>query len=684
MVPPSATAPYTADDFGFDLRRDVAPASHLWVGSGFATTAPAERTVLGVKGMHSPPFTAAELALDVVAVVDGHRVTDTGSLQKGDVGMLLAGHEWYPDRIERRGTFHHLRENGLLSIGVSSRLVPLADAHGFVLEARIENRSGRPVPVAFEAAVEPGAVGAVPLGEWDYGWPRFEAEPLQLVDDAQWRSDSIRVSLVVEGATERMLAPGESCDARFRVVVTAADAPTGESDDLAGGSARASAAWSARIERATASLPRLESEIPGLEDYYRRSLVSGLICLWENPAFAISPFPTVSGIEGAGICCYPWDIGGYAARSAALILGERSTQELLHLMVSSGIDRYSRFSPNGTGNDVPYAYSVWAFVNLVWAAASVGHPDAELLAAARGMLDAQQAGVAHWNGLSDFGPQPELLEMRGAGYEHVVASPNAEHAWILERMAELAELLDLAAEYPLAQWREQADSIRAAIGTHLWDEDRGWFRAVYPDGHEERIWSIQYFDALRFGACTPAMRDRLMEHVRDGAFLGEYGVSSVSAEDVVHYELNDPDWSGSGAYTGDGPILALTLWEQGEPERAWDVLRRHLWMGRLLPYFPQEHYADRPSVPEHKRANVIAGLSGVEAIVFGLCGVDPRPDGVTVVAPASAPGRTALNDLRIRGHRIDIELAEDRLRVVLDGAVVHDGEIRRIELDTRS
>jgi len=682
-APTATTAPYRVDDFGFDLRRAVTPASHIWVGSGFATVAPAERRVLGVRGLHTPPFTAPDLALDVAIEVDGHRILDQGSLQKGDVGLLLSGHDWYPNRFERRGTFHHLVDGRLISIGIRSTLVPLHDAHGFALEVQLTNRSGRAVPVVFGSEVAPGAVGSVPLGEWDYGWPRFEAQPMVRTSAHEWSSAQLRLVSLTDGAERRSLEDGASCTARFGVVLFDQDDTVPPADGMGAAAGRTRETWERRVEAATAALPRLSSDVPGLEAYYRRSLVSGLICLWDNPQFAIRPFPAVSGIEGAGICCYPWDIGGYAARAAALMLGAQGTQDLLHLMVSSGIDEHSRFSPNGTGNDVPYAYSVWAFVNLVWAAASVAEPDAELLAAARRMLDAQQADAVHWNGLSDFGPQPELLEMRGAGYEHVVASPNAEHAWVLDRFVELAELLGLAEEYPVVEWAQQADSIRAGIRAHLWDDDRGWFRAVYPDGHDEYIYSIQYFDALRFGACTPAMRERLLEHVRDGAFLGEYGVSSVSAEDQLHYELNDPDWSGAGAYTGDGPILALTLWEQGEPDKAWDVLRRHLWMGAQLPYFPQEHYADRPVVPEHKRANVIAGLSGVEAIVFGLFGVEPRPDGTTVVCPSAVPQRSVLSDLRIRGHRIDIELESHRLRVTLDDVVVHDGEIRRVDLDPR-
>ena len=180
---------------------------------------------------------------------------------------------------------------------------------------------------------------------------------------------------------------------------------------------------------------------------------------------------------------------------------------------------------------------------------------------------------------------------------------------------------------------------------------------------------------------TPEMVADVVSHLRDGAFLGTFGVSSISAEDTIHYELNDPDWSGGGAYIGEGPILAQTLYEIGKPELAWDVLQRLLWMGQYLPYFPQECYCDKAAVVAHKRANEVSGLAGLQAIVFGMAGFEPRMDGSLWLHPhPPKTGKVTLSGYPFQGHRIDLDMAADYCRISVDEVVVHEGRPRRLKV----
>lgn len=662
---------YQLNEFAFDLRASVAPSNHIWVCSGYSTAAPLANTVAGVSGLFSPPFAAQDVQVLLQFEADGHPVSDTGNRGKGDCGLLYAGAEWRPDRIERTGTYHYFVEERLISLSVRSALVPLADRAGFVLTVRVVNRADRGIQLRIEPQVTPGHPAIQSLDDWDFGHPPLGSQA-QETGSGIWENNQVRMTLLQEGVQPASLSPGQEAVYRLAIVLT----PTGESATLDGGSLadweqRTNKVWQQRIERTCKSVPRLTSDIPGLEDYYRRSLISGLICLWDHPDFAMQPFPVVAGMEGAGICCYPWDAGGYAGRMLGLMLGSDKTMELAQLMADCGIERHSRFAPSGLGKDVPYSYSLWSFFNLIWCNVTQYGHGLEFYELMKKLLLADEERLPAWNELLDYGKQHNLLEMRSAAHEHVVSSPNAERAWCYDRLADMAERLELD---EAGTWRDKAGRIREAIREHLWDEENGWFICRYPNGHVERVYTIQAFDTLRMEVCTPEMTTALLSHLRDGAFLAPYGVSSISAEDSLHYELNDPDWSGGGSYTGESPTLALTLWEQGQPELAWNVLKRLFWMGRHLPYFPQEHYCDRPAVPSHKRGNIVAGLTGTEALVFGMAGIQPQLDGTLLVFPQPPlAGNVSITGYMFRGRRIDVHMKPHHCEIVCDGMTVYSG-----------
>jgi hypothetical protein len=179
-------------------------------------------------------------------------------------------------------------------------------------------------------------------------------------------------------------------------------------------------------------------------------------------------------------------------------------------------------------------------------------------------------------------------------------------------------------QYERMQWRLLADSIKMTIKKELWDADSAWFRTLYPDGHSEFCYSIQGFDALNALGDKTLIKDAL-RHIPD--FLGNNGITSIAYTDKVHFEELDTDWSGGGAYTGDGPQLALFLYNFNYPDFAWDVLKRFLWMGKHMAYYPQEVYYNRPQGPAHKRANIISGMAGAQTILFGMIGLKYETDG---------------------------------------------------------
>ncbi|MEW2523076.1 MGH1-like glycoside hydrolase domain-containing protein [Actinacidiphila alni] len=639
---------YAGADFDFDLRRSVAET--LWTGSGWSTAALAPGTVCGVGACYAPPHAAPQARLSVAFEAGGVRIEDNGTPGIAGGGLLLAGGVWRLDGIERHGTYHRRDAGGrLVSLSVRSTLTPLYGQPGYALLIRVRNRGDHPLDVRVLPELTSGPVGRVPLGDW--GW----MPPLPEL------TGRTRAELVHEGLELRIDPGGEG---EYALAVRIGDGVRGGSPREWARASRERTA--ARTAKALARVPRLITDVPGLDAYYRRSLASGLVCLWDNPAFATSPFVATSGIDGGALCAYAWDTGGYAPHTLALMLGG-AVGDVLETMVKADLTDHYAIAPDGTGTGVAYAYSGWSLVMLAHAAACHDGLSPGLLARLHETEYRLADRFPAAGELRDYGSQHNLLEMRGSGWEHVVASPNAERAWSLDLLAELAEATGAA--LPVAELRARAGRILRAVRTELWDARAGWFRSRYPDGHGELAYSVQAFDALRAGACTPEMAAALLSHLREGAFLGPYGVSSVSAEDGPHYELGDVDWSGGGAYTGEAPQLALTLWERGEDRTAWDVLSRVLWLGAHFPYYPQDHYCDRPAAPPRgRRANVIAGLTGAEAVLTGLAGLRPRPDGALDWAPpAWLPGAVELRGLRYRGHEIDLRLADGRAAAAVDG-----------------
>ncbi|MFC6016202.1 hypothetical protein ACFP2T_08335 [Plantactinospora solaniradicis] len=655
-------AGYSLHDFSFDLRQHMAPAN-VWVTSGWTSVVAAPGTVCGVGGCFAPPYAAPDSSLSVTLEVDGRELRDgvRAGIAGFGLGLLTSGGTWRPDRIERSGTFHQYDDGRLVSLGVHSRLTPVHGAGGYVLEITVENRADRDAEISIHPRLSAGQPGRLPLADWGWMAPRAGDLVAAASTSMTLRHDLLHSRVPAGGRTRFTLAvelgeavePGEAAR------------PGATEPDPADRARQATDRWARRLATALDAFPRLETDIPGLAAYWHRSIASGLVCLWDNPGFVTTPFVATSGVDGGALCAYVWDTGGYAPHLLTLMLGETAT-DLLEAMLKADLTKHYAIAPDGTGLGVAYAYSGWSLVTLATAVASqrgLARGLVERLHDAVAALDARFPAVGE---LRDYGTQHNLLEMRGAGWEHVVASPNAERAAYLDALATLAEAS--GAVLPVDALRATAHRIRASIADELWDAEAKWFRSRYPDGHTELTYSVQAFDALRAGACTPQMAADLIARVRPGAFLGAYGVSSVSAEDERHYELGDTDWSGGGAYTGEAPQLALTLWERGEAELAWTVLSRLLWMGEHYPYFPQEHYSDRPAAPPvGRRANIIAGLAGAEAILLGLVGVRPRPDGGLVISPPPAPGNVALRGLRFRGRSIDVECTPHGFSVTVDG-----------------
>jgi hypothetical protein len=664
-----------AEKFSLELNSTLTPENHVGVSSGFGVVQPVARTVCGVGDCFSPPFAGRQLRLAVDFVFDNHPAVDDGNYGKGDCGVLYAGGTWRPDFILRHGTYHQRIDGHLLSFRVESRLAALSDRAGYILEVKVKNRSGRAVPVALEPKLQPGKPNLFPLKDWDYGPPPAgsEAKP---AGEGTWDNGAVAIHLL-SAKKEAKLDDGAEVIFSFAVILSESGKPFEAPPDWTTALATTSRRWEQRIADVLGRLPLLKSDIPGLEAFYRRALLSGLVCIWEKPDFVTQPFLATSGMDGGAICAYPWDLLGYAPHTTCLLLGDR-LPGWLEFFLNADLTKFSRYAPSGEGNNVPYSYNFCSTMLIVTASSAHRGVRREIFDEARRVFEHAEKKLTIRDELADYGVQHNLLEMRQCGWEHFVASPNAERAWARDRLADMADALQIPGG---KEWRAQAEKIRSAIREKLWNKKTQWFDSIYPDGSREEAWSIQGFDALRFGELGPQIERGLFQHVRDGAFLGKYGISSISATDERHYEANDPDWSGTGSYFGEGPNLAQTMWEKGRPDLGWDVLQRYFWMGEHLLYYPQEAFCDRPVVPAHKRSNIVSGLAGVEAILFGLLGLNLTLDGAVTYHPACpVEGTIEVKGLALHGRKIDLRVEPGRISACVDGKEILGQPGQKLEL----
>lgn len=653
-------------DFAIDLNRLVSPPAHLWVGSGYTSVNPVLNSVLGVGDVMSPPVSGHGFKFEARFVANGDTIRDHFVWGGKVRNILYTGGQWRPDRVIRRGTYHRMHAGGLISFEINSHLIPLADRAGFLIRYEIKNRTAAPLDITMVPLINAGKPAVYPLKEWSF-MPPYDPQ----------KKDTVQVNVWQEG--QRLnIAPQQRRTAYVAVVFAKNGSAAPTPGNLAAWEAQTDAIWAKRLAWALKNIPVFQTTNAALENYYKRSIASGLVCIWEKPDFKLQPTLVTSGLDGGGMNTYLWDVAGYAPNLVSLMMGDK-LRDIARTMTAIDLEKYYAFAQDGTGLGVRYAYSTAAFTALAYAIACQDSVYPDLFEQVKNLVlsDEKRPMV---DGVIDYGDQHNLLEMRGMGWEHMVPSPNAERVWCFRRLADMGEKIGYD-KTAVQQWRKKADTIAADIRKALWDETTGWFCCKYPDGHKETVYSIQVFDILRTGVCTPAMKKRMMEQLEEGKFLFPYGVSSVSKADSIHYEVTDTDWGGGGAYSGDLPQLALDLYQENFPDKAWDVLKRQFWIGEQLPYFPQEHYCDRPGAPAFKRANVVSGLTGAAAILYGMAGLEPRLDGSLWIFPKlNLTDTVQIKGFVHRKHVIDLELSRSSCKVILDGKVKYQGKPASIKI----
>ncbi len=583
--------------------------------------------------------------------------------------MLLQRAYWEPNAYYRTGTFHKELDGHWISFRIKTKASVSAVADEVFLRVELENRE----PESLVLTVIPDQRDGLPPG-MSATEPSSATHPsfntLQLKET--------RISVISSLPTHNnsgwhWVIPGHSkSNANFAIVPQRLPAPP-PAVSQAGIPQREEAAAQAtrdRLQWAADHLPEVSTSDPSFDDFYRRCILSVLMTRWDRKNFVIQPFYAV----GTWLSMVSWDTS-YASEMLSL-MDPAGLRRAFLLYLHVGLFKYSYVPWNGKTHAYWYAQSPFAAMRILQDyLRQTG--DTSFLNDSVGNVTVfekmKQVGLelekrfAQPDGLLDFGAgSQKILEIRTDGEQHIVATDNGLAVAYFRQMAAWCRARH---DPDAAKFERWANKLDQAINKKLWDQKAGWFVNLYPDGSRHLVYSYHQFALLDTGILSAEQQHLLASKIREGEFLGPYGMYSISKSDLIHWDLEDVDWGGGGQYAGKPLRIAESLYRLGYAETAWDVLSRCTRWTKHFPYVPQEIFADNAEYPKVEMPLELSAGSGVQAVLFGTFGLRPHVDGSLDISPSyhHQLGMARMTGYRFHGHTYGVTMGPWEYEVYRDG-----------------
>jgi len=574
--------------------------------------------------------------------------------------LLSQDAHWQPNCYTRTGTFHKHRKGRLISFGVKSRTSISFEADEIYEELEIENRTDAPL-----------ALTLIPDQNANPREPCFVSingkhQVAVVCDLGRADKDGWRMEIPAKGRKTAMVA----------LLLGASDMkipPGNYVSNLAARFEKSQEDARRKLQWASERMPRVETGNPARDAFYCRSILSVLCCRWDRENFCVRPFYEFGQRLGHSVA---WDI---AFTSEMLsVLDPEGLKNMLMAFFRAGVadSTYVRWSGWGGGDYAQHPCAILRILNdYIRQTGDVAVLDrvergVSVFESMKRMGKQVRDKYARPDGLLDYGDKTtRLLELRTDGYAHVAAATNAMMADYYRQVALWCrERKDPEA----AAFQAWADQLQNAVNAKLWNDREGWYGNLYPDGTLHVVLSYHMYDVLDGQTVPPERKRRLIERIKEGEFLGPYGMYSIARSDLAHWDREDCDFGGGGQYVGFPPQIAESLYRMNEKEKAWDVLSRCTHWVERFPHFPHTLYADHLALQLHQMHYPLEISSGAaaQAVIFGLFGLRPQSDGSMEVSPAynATLGQKAkLSGYRFRGHVYDVELEPTRFHVWRDG-----------------
>ena len=641
------------ESFGIGSGKSIIAANDLGLVNGHVTFNGRIEDVTLVKGLYAPPYYCNDFVLALL--FDGRRIAATNYF-------------WRPEVLVREGASKTWR--------IVSRLYPIADRRGGILEVEVTNGAVTPADLALRFDMV-GTVGH--RKHWGFGRPMSEFG---------W-SDGV-FSLVSGPPTKAAVAwtLGADNDAELKAVLPgtkrtfhvafALGAP-----DEAGSIVRTAvadprqaigtsvAAWRERVRRLTDRMPRFETDDAALQRLYFRSLLHLLLTEWNVDEFVAKPYRATGGLNGGCICNYLWNFGG--PYRLWPLLDPQSLKDHLKVFLKLDLTKCFAFAPSDGSPQGPYypinqekiLFCIDAYVRETGDIAYLR----EVLGGKTMVEWAVQMALTH----DDLSKDAVLADYGKAGKSHLELRKDYLYDGVmpdlnLRRIAllHMADGLCRMAGYdPKVDLVGRAEALKKLVRKELWDADAGWFRAICSDGKPTLRYTMQMFKALGWGEkvldkdIEAALVKRLMD---PREFLGTHGVHSLSKLDPA-YDENDVDNGGPGACPSFAPAICDRLFRDGYHREANEIFVRLQWLGDSLPYWGDSQYADRADYRRDTPLQCdVEGACLAQTIIFGLFGVT-IDDGLRVSFDPHLPkgvGHMRISNLRLAGKTYEVDCSSDR------------------------
>ncbi|MHC4873733.1 MAG: MGH1-like glycoside hydrolase domain-containing protein [Planctomycetota bacterium] len=663
-----------AVDTQINFDQSTALKQHIWVSSSQTFVQPDVDTMFGINGIFSPPYLAPEfnfrMDMDVNGIFisddpQGFRLINNPESRMNRARPLLKQERlWQLDKFKRKGNAHYSAHEEFLSFAVNTEVKPLLNEHAVVLEVEIINRESNTLKINLLPDIHPGPIGLQDDEEkpWDYTPSKINGRAI-LKSENCW--EGIDTLLKVDIPELEFEIKGNSSHAfqvkiSFESLADIHPAVSCKNNYL-------KKDWDQIISDSMSTFPTFNSNNENLNNYVKRSLITGFSCVSQFDQQNLERHLMTSGLDGGSTCSYLWD-QAYGFKIISLLFPDYAENYLSFMQSKDIVQNNFAFSMSGQGTGPYYASNNSSLMEVIWNEACFRDISKETVEWIKGLIDKAEELLPRKGELLDFGDNENVLEMRTKAYEHFVPCFNTARGYNMKRLAKLMDLKNISGA---ESYLKTADKIITEVRNKLWSEKEKWFCCMDEAGDLSRVDSIQIFDALRWGAADACQQDLILKRICDGDFLGRYGVHSISPQDTLHYEVIDTDWSGNGCFTGDAQNLVETLYEIDKPDLAWKVLQRLLWMGELLPTYPQQHHAGKPQAGERGRPNIIAGLAGAQAVIFGMLGIDMRPNGNIKINPRLPEGlELELNDFQFRDKSFAVKSSGDICEIKMDNQVI--------------